>query len=125
MALRIVTVAHDAAYQAMIGGEEHAALVVRERAGHAFDPEVADVFSRNASDTLTTGHDTSTVWTSVLEAEPKPHLTLEADGARSGPRRPGRLRRPGLAVIGRALIGGCSIGRGRGDPHWNGTNGGQ
>jgi HD-GYP domain-containing protein (c-di-GMP phosphodiesterase class II) len=80
MALRIVTVARDAAYQAMLGGEEHAARVIRERAGHAFDPEVADIFSSNAADALTTGDDASTVWTSVLEAEPQPHLTLDADG---------------------------------------------
>ncbi len=80
MALRIVSVARDAAYQAMLGGDEHAVRVVRERAGHAFDPEVADVLSRHASEVLTIGGDTSTVWTSVLQAEPKPHLTLDANG---------------------------------------------
>ena len=80
IALRIVTVARDAAYQAMMGGEQHAARVIRDRAGHAFDPEVAEVFSLNASEILSTGEDTPTVWDSVLDAEPGPHLTLDSGG---------------------------------------------
>ena len=39
--MRIVHVAMDAALQRLLGGEEHAVRLVRERAGHAFDPEVA------------------------------------------------------------------------------------
>ena len=80
MALRIVTVARDAAYQTMVGGEEHAARVIRDRAGHAFDPDVAMVLSDNASEMLSTGEDTPTVWDSVLDAEPGPHLTLDPGG---------------------------------------------
>ena len=75
MALRIVTVARDAAYQTLIGGREHAARVIRERAGHAFDPDVAMMLSDNASEMLSTADDTPTVWDSVLDAEPGPHLT--------------------------------------------------
>lgn len=78
MALRIVTVARDAAYQALLGGEEHAARVVRERAGHAFDPDVAELLSDNASELMSAGEDTSTVWNYVLEAEPEPHLFLDS-----------------------------------------------
>ena len=80
MALRIVTVARDAAYQALLGGEEHAARVIRDRAGHAFDPEVAMVLSHEASEILLTAEETPTVWDSVLEAEPAPHLTLDSGG---------------------------------------------
>ena len=80
VAMRIVTVARDAAYQALIGGKDHAARVIRERAGHAFDPEVAEALSQNASEMLSTGEDASTVWDSVLAAEPEPHLTLDSDG---------------------------------------------
>jgi HD-GYP domain-containing protein (c-di-GMP phosphodiesterase class II) len=80
MALRIVMVGRDAAYQALLGGEEHAARVIRERAGHAFDPEVVEALSHNASEMLSTGEDSSTVWDSVLAAEPEPHLTLDSDG---------------------------------------------
>ena len=42
--VRIVHVARDAAFQRMLGGDEYAARVVAERAGHAFDPQVAAVF---------------------------------------------------------------------------------
>jgi hypothetical protein len=41
LALRITHVARDAAFQQMLGGVDHAAQVVGERAGHAFDPEIA------------------------------------------------------------------------------------
>ena len=80
MALRIVTVARDAAYHDLIGGHEHAARMIRDRAGHAFDPEVAEALSQDASDVLSTGEDASTVWDSVLAAEPQPQLTLDSDG---------------------------------------------
>ncbi len=80
MALRIVTAARDAAYQTMVGGEEHATRVIRDRAGYAFDPDVAMVLSDNASEILSTGEDAPTVWESVLDAEPGPHLTLDPGG---------------------------------------------
>jgi HD-GYP domain-containing protein (c-di-GMP phosphodiesterase class II) len=80
IALRIATVARDAAYQTVIGGEEHAARVIRERAGHAFDPEIAETFSNSASEMLWTGENASTVWDSVLAAEPAPQLTLDSEG---------------------------------------------
>ena len=40
--MRIVTLAVDAAFQRMLGGDERVVRLVRERAGHAFDPQVAD-----------------------------------------------------------------------------------
>src|ERR671930_1095648 len=42
--LRIVGVARDAAYQRILGGDDHAVEVIRRRAGHAFDPRVAARF---------------------------------------------------------------------------------
>ncbi len=80
MALRIVSVARDAAYQALIAGNEHAVRTIRDRAGHAFDPDVAEVLSQNASDILSSGEETPTVWDSVLDAEPAPHFTLDPGG---------------------------------------------
>jgi HD-GYP domain-containing protein (c-di-GMP phosphodiesterase class II) len=80
MALRIVTVARDAAYQALLGGAEHAAKVIMERAGHAFDPEVAMVLSHDAPEMLLTAEASPTVWDWVLAAEPEPQLTLDPDG---------------------------------------------
>ena len=39
--MRIVHVAADAAFQRLLGGEDHAAHLMHERAGKAFDPEIA------------------------------------------------------------------------------------
>jgi hypothetical protein len=43
--LRINNVARDAAYQHLIGGDDHAVEVIRERAGKAFDPDIAHAFA--------------------------------------------------------------------------------
>ena len=50
LALRIVHVARDATFQRLLGGEEHAARVIRERAGHAFDPAIAALLADDAAD---------------------------------------------------------------------------
>ena len=42
LAMRIVQVARDATFQALLAGESTAVEVIAERAGHAFDPQVAD-----------------------------------------------------------------------------------
>jgi HD-GYP domain-containing protein (c-di-GMP phosphodiesterase class II) len=76
--MRIVLVAVDAAYQRLLGGTEHAARVVRDRAEHAFDPEVATCLADNAEEILALNAETS-VWNEVLSAEPAPHLTLEGE----------------------------------------------
>lgn len=86
MAMRIVQVARDGAFQALIGGPEYAADTVRKRAGGAFDPEVANVFADNAGDLLTRDAATS-VWDEFLSLEPKPHRILtpaEFDRALAG-----------------------------------------
>jgi HD-GYP domain-containing protein (c-di-GMP phosphodiesterase class II) len=74
--MRIVHVAVDAALQRLLGGEEHAARVVRDRAGHAFDPDVAACLTDNAEEILALDAEAS-VWDEVLSREPTPHLTLE------------------------------------------------
>jgi HD-GYP domain-containing protein (c-di-GMP phosphodiesterase class II) len=76
--LRIIHVARDAALQRMIGGVDHAARVVRERAGGAFDPAIAALLADEASDILALDDERST-WDDVLAAEPTPHLTLQGD----------------------------------------------
>jgi HD-GYP domain-containing protein (c-di-GMP phosphodiesterase class II) len=76
--MRIVHVAVDAALQRLLGGEEHAARVVRDRAGHAFDPDVAACLTDNAEEILALDTEVS-VWDEVLAAEPTPHLTLEGN----------------------------------------------
>jgi HD-GYP domain-containing protein (c-di-GMP phosphodiesterase class II) len=73
--MRIVHVATDAALQRVLGGPEHAAQVIRERAGHAFDPEVAACLLDEASEVLALDESAS-AWDEVLAFEPPPMLML-------------------------------------------------
>jgi HD-GYP domain-containing protein (c-di-GMP phosphodiesterase class II) len=76
--VRIVHVARDAAFQRMLGGDEYAARVVGERAGHAFDPDIAAVFSDEAAEILALDTAVS-AWEGTLAVEPHPWLTLEGE----------------------------------------------
>jgi HD-GYP domain-containing protein (c-di-GMP phosphodiesterase class II) len=76
--VRIAHVARDAAFQRMLGGDEFAARVIRERAGHAFDPAVAACLVDDASDVLALEGDGS-VWDETLACAPPPRLTLEGE----------------------------------------------
>ncbi|HYN51392.1 MAG TPA: HD domain-containing phosphohydrolase [Thermoleophilaceae bacterium] len=76
--VRIVHVARDAAFQRMVGGDEFAARLIRERAGHAFDPAVAACLADEAADVLALEGDAS-AWDETLACEPGPRLTLEGD----------------------------------------------
>jgi HD-GYP domain-containing protein (c-di-GMP phosphodiesterase class II) len=76
--VRIVHVARDAAFQLMIGGPEFAARVIGERAGGAFDPAIADRVAEDAEGILTLD-DEASAWADVLDREPSPKLTLEAE----------------------------------------------
>jgi HD-GYP domain-containing protein (c-di-GMP phosphodiesterase class II) len=78
LAMRIANVARDAAVQHLLGGVERAAGVVRERAGGAFDPEVANCLADNAAEILARDRETS-AWEETLAAEPHPRLTLEGE----------------------------------------------
>ena len=78
MPMRIVHVAVDAALQRLLGGTDHAAHVVRDRAGHGFDPEVAACLADDAEEILALDAEAS-VWDEVLSHEPTPHLTLEGE----------------------------------------------
>jgi HD-GYP domain-containing protein (c-di-GMP phosphodiesterase class II) len=76
--VRIVHVARDAAFQRMLGGDEHAARVVGERAGHAFDPDIAAAFLDEAAEILALDTAVS-AWEGTLAVEPHPWLTLEGE----------------------------------------------
>ncbi len=78
LAMRIVHVARDATFQRMLGGAEHAASVVRRRAGHAFDPEVVAALADEESSFLAI--DTASAWEETLACEPGPR-TLLAGGS--------------------------------------------
>jgi HD-GYP domain-containing protein (c-di-GMP phosphodiesterase class II) len=78
LSVRIVHVARDAAFQHLLGGTQHAVRVVRERAGHAFDPQVATCLVDNADHILAPRTDAS-AWDDTLSCEPHPRLMLAGD----------------------------------------------
>ena len=76
--MRIVHVARDAAFQRMLGGDETAARVIRERAGHAFDPAIAALLADEAAGILALDAD-ALAWDETLAFEPRPHWTLQGE----------------------------------------------
>jgi HD-GYP domain-containing protein (c-di-GMP phosphodiesterase class II) len=76
LAVRIANVAGDAAVQHLFGGVERAAVVIRERAGGAFDPRIAACLADNAAEILMRNREGS-AWEETLASEPHPRLTLE------------------------------------------------
>jgi HD-GYP domain-containing protein (c-di-GMP phosphodiesterase class II) len=69
-------VARDAAYQRLLGGDERAADVIRQRAGHAFDPAIANTIADQATTILAVADEPESAWEATLAAEPRPWLTL-------------------------------------------------
>jgi HD-GYP domain-containing protein (c-di-GMP phosphodiesterase class II) len=76
--MRIVHVAVDATFQRLLGGEEHARRLVRERAGGGLDPEVAACLADDAGEILALDPEAS-AWDELLSCEPQPRLTLEGE----------------------------------------------
>ena len=77
--MRIVHVASDAAFQYLLGGVDHAVNLLNERAGHAFDPDVAACCAEHASELLAIDEGGSS-WDDVLKWEPSPQLALDGEG---------------------------------------------
>ena len=75
VAMRIVHVAEDCAFQRQLVGVEHAARLVRERSGHAFDPAVAACMADCAEEILALDEQAS-AWDETLAREPGPPLVL-------------------------------------------------
>ena len=73
--MRIVSVAMDGALQSVLVGPAGAAELVRERAGKAFDPEVATCLADHADEILAPAAEES-AWPEVLAREPGPELVL-------------------------------------------------
>ena len=76
--IRIMQVARDATFQCVLGGPDHAARVVRERAGHAFDPAIAGVLADLAGDILADDSNSS-AWAETLAREPVPWFMLAGE----------------------------------------------
>jgi hypothetical protein len=77
--VRIVHVARDAAYQRLVGDDDHAVETIRERAGHAFDPVVAGRFVENSAEIIGAAEGPGSAWDATLAAEPRPRLTLQGE----------------------------------------------
>ena len=67
LAVRIASVARDAAFQHLLGGAEFAAGVIRQRAGGAFDPAMALPLADDAAELLALDAEVS-VWEETLAA---------------------------------------------------------
>jgi HD-GYP domain-containing protein (c-di-GMP phosphodiesterase class II) len=76
--MRIVHLAVDAAFQNLLGGEERVGRLARDRAGHAFDPELAGCLADHAREILAWDEHAS-VWEETLSCEPRPPLFLEGE----------------------------------------------
>jgi len=76
--VRIAHVSRDAAFQRMLGGNEFAAHVIRQRAGGAFDPAIANRLADDAAEILALEPGAS-VWDDVLAHEPGKQVTLEGE----------------------------------------------
>jgi HD-GYP domain-containing protein (c-di-GMP phosphodiesterase class II) len=76
--MRIVQLSVDAALQHLLGGEERMVRIVRERAGHAFDPELAACLVDDVREILGWDEHTS-VWDETLTSEAGPPLVLTGD----------------------------------------------
>lgn len=71
LAARLSLVATQAVIYDRLGGPDAAAAMVRERSGHWFDPEVAQVFLQVGPALLRRLEDAD-VWAEVLDVEPEP-----------------------------------------------------
>jgi len=74
--LRIIHVARDASFQCLLGGEDYAADVIRERAGRAFDPSIATLVADEVHTLLALDANES-AWDATLAGEPGTQLVLE------------------------------------------------
>jgi HD-GYP domain-containing protein (c-di-GMP phosphodiesterase class II) len=75
--MRIVHIAKDAALQRVLGGQEHAVRLLRERAGHAFDPDIAACLADHADEILALDEQES--WEETLAREPGPPLVIAGE----------------------------------------------
>lgn len=78
--IRIMHVARDAAFQRVVGGDDHAVETIRERGGHAFDPTITQRFVDEAAEIMAVADGSPSAWDEALAVEPRPWRTLEGDG---------------------------------------------
>jgi len=76
LAARIAFVARDIEILARLYGVDTMTVMLRRRAGAAYDPAVVDVFLRGTADVLVEAAQVS-AWEAVQAAEPTPHIVVE------------------------------------------------
>jgi DNA-binding CsgD family transcriptional regulator len=76
--MRIVQLAVDAALQFVLGGEERVVRLARDRAGHAFDPELAACLVDQIGEILA-WDEYASVWEETLAREVGPPLLLRGE----------------------------------------------
>ena len=119
--MRIVHLAMDAAFQLLLGDQERVVRLVRERAGHAFDPQVAACLAGDAERILALDAQGS-VWEETLACEPHPRLLLEGEALDRGLAAMGNFadlispylagHSAGVAELAEAAAGRCRIDEG-------------
>ncbi len=75
--VRIFQLCRDVAFQRHIGGDEHAVRMARERAGHAFDPDLTATLVDHSEEILAVADEGESTWFAILDSEPKPWHLLE------------------------------------------------
>jgi HD-GYP domain-containing protein (c-di-GMP phosphodiesterase class II) len=75
--IRIVQVARDVAFQALLGGADRTMSTIRRRAGHGFDPDVVAALTAEGPGILEI--DAASAWDESLAREPGPHRLLSDD----------------------------------------------
>ena len=72
---RVVAVAHDVEIFDRLDGREAAIEAVRQRSGGGYDPDVAEIFARDAAGVMAEVP-AGTAWEAVLAAEPEPPVSF-------------------------------------------------
>jgi HD-GYP domain-containing protein (c-di-GMP phosphodiesterase class II) len=79
VAVRVVQIAECASVYNGLGGADAATDVVRDRAGTAFDPRLAELFATHASELLASVQDDDSHWDAVMAAAPADDVPLSGD----------------------------------------------
>ena len=78
LAMRVVPVTHDREALGRLGSPDDALAVAEERSGRTYDPALAELFCAHGAEWFARLAALDP-WDAVLELEPRPHRTLDAD----------------------------------------------
>jgi HD-GYP domain-containing protein (c-di-GMP phosphodiesterase class II) len=78
LSVRLATLAGDALTSSRLRGQDATVQLIRQRAGHSYDPALVEAFAASADDLLQE-MDEDAAWEQTLAAEPEPQSTLEGE----------------------------------------------